>query len=211
MLISNRQRKFEILSVLITALGKFIFFDLLHLQFWFIMAISLFWMVFVIIHYRKNPEIVNYWGFRKDGFWQSLKTVVPVALLVVMLFLIYGIYTEHLLLSWHIFPTLLLYPLWGIAQQYLMLALVAGNLADMKEAKIPVIVIILLTSVLFSGVHYPNYALMGGTFILAMIYIQIYLKYRNLWVLGLFHGWLGAFFYFFVLSKDPWAVFVNSI
>jgi uncharacterized protein len=46
---------------------------------------------------------------------------------------------------------------------------------------------------------------MLGTFILALLYGYIYLRSRNLYVLGLFHGWLGALFFYTVVGRDPFA------
>jgi len=34
--------------------------------------------------------------------------------------------------------------------------------------------------------------------------IPLYFRYRNLWPLGVLHGWLGAFFYLWVLGRDMW-------
>jgi membrane protease YdiL (CAAX protease family) len=42
-----------------------------------------------------------------------------------------------------------------------------------------------------------------GNFILALFYGYVYLKVRNIWVLGLFHGWLGALFFYTVVNRDP--------
>jgi uncharacterized protein len=46
---------------------------------------------------------------------------------------------------------------------------------------------------------------------MALIYTMLYIKFRNLWVLGIFHGWLGCFFYFFVLHRDSWLEFIAAI
>ena len=54
----------------------------------------------------------------------------------------------------------------------------------------------------FSSVHLPNWELTAGTFGLGFAYTPLYL--RNLWPLGLYHGWLGVFFYFWVLGDNPW-------
>ena len=44
---------------------------------------------------------------------------------------------------------------------------------------------------------------MIGTFVLALLYSAVYLRERNLYALGLFHGWLGALFYYTVVGRDP--------
>lgn len=56
---------------------------------------------------------------------------------------------------------------------------------------------------MFAGVHYPFWWLIAATFILAIFYGYIYLKERNVYVLWLFHGWLGGIFYYTVMDSDP--------
>ena len=209
--ISNGKRIFEIGAVVITACGKFLFFDILNAQFWYILIVCLFWVGFSVFRYWQNENVLKYWGFKKEGSKESLKVILPLSIFAVLLFYLYGTLKDGLILNWHIFPTLLLYPIWGIVQQFLILGLVAGNLHDFSGVKIPKSVIILLTSILFAVIHYPFYMLIWGTFALALCYTWIYLQYRNLWVLGIFHGWLGCFYFFFVMERDPWLVFINSI
>jgi membrane protease YdiL (CAAX protease family) len=71
-------------------------------------------------------------------------------------------------------------------QQFLVIGLVAGNLQDLQKNKLNKFVTILLTATLFGLLHYPYYWLMLGTFILALLYGFIYLKERNVFVMGLF-------------------------
>jgi len=202
---------FELTAVLFTGAAKFLFFDVLHRQFWFIMTASLFWLGYLIFNSITNKQRVLHWGFQRKGLKESIRLIFPIALIAVTLFVTYGILSDKLILSWHIVPSLLLYPLWGIAQQYLILGLIAGNLQDIKSLKIFKPLIILITAILFCLVHFPNYKLMGGTFILAVVYTIVYMRYRNLWALGVIHGWLGSFFYYFVLGKDAWLTFIKSI
>ncbi len=208
---TQKSRYFEIVAVLFTAVGKFIIFDGLQKQFWFIITASIFWLGYIVYYLLNDRDQLIHWGFRKEGFRESLRLILPIAVIAVFLFFTYGFLTRRIILSWHIFPSLLLYPFWGIAQQFIILALIAGNLDEMDAFRLPKFLIILITALLFCLVHFPNYYLMGSTFILALVYTAAYLKHRNLWVLGILHGWLGSFFYFFVLGKDAWLKFIHSI
>jgi hypothetical protein len=38
----------------------------------------------------------------------------------------------------------------------------------------------------------------------------VYFRTRNLWALGIFHGWFATGLYFFVLGRDPWTVVVSG-
>jgi len=201
----------EIIAVVITGLGKFLFVDYLHLKFWYIITASVFWIGYILYRIFTDRSILQHWGFRKEGFRQSLKWILPAAGIAIGGFILYGILQNTLLLTWHILPVMVLYPVWGTLQQFLIIGIIAGNLNNPRSVKIPKGVSVLSASLLFSIVHYPSLPLVVSTFILAIFYSLLYLQYRNLWVLGLFHGWLGGLFYFFVLHRDPWIEFLEAI
>ena len=201
--ISNKRRVLEISAVISTAVGKFIFMDHLNWRFPFVAVAIISWVSYIIYRKSKQPGITKYWGFRTDNFKTVLKKVLPFGLLAVVTFFGVGFYKDTLNISWHIIPILILYPIWGTIQQFLLIALTAGNLQDMKGQNLNKEIIILLSAILFGAIHYPFVWLMIATFILAIFYGWIYLSERNIYVLGLFHGWLGGIFYYTVLERDP--------
>jgi membrane protease YdiL (CAAX protease family) len=201
--ISNKRRILEISAVVLTAIGKFIFMDYLNWRFPFVAIAIISWIAYIIYRSKKQPDILKYWGFRIDNFKTVLGKVLPFGLLAVITFFGVGFYKGTLNISWHIIPILILYPIWGVIQQFLLIALTAGNMQDLNGQKLNKGIIILLAALLFATVHYPFIWLMIATFILAIFYGWIYLKERNLYVLGLFHGWLGGIFYYTVLERDP--------
>lgn len=204
MILKNTTRFVEISAVVLTGLGKFILMDWLNLRFLYIAIACIGWGLYVWTKSRKNKELLAYWGFRKDNFMACLKILLPWFLISCLAFVMYGYFNNTLIISWHIIPILLLYPFWGIIQHLLMIALVAGNLKDQTRFNISDSLIILFTALLFAVVHFPHYLLVGGTFLLALVYGFVYLKEKNLWVLGIMHGWLGALFFYTVLDRDPW-------
>ena len=132
-----------------------------------------------------------------------MRKVLPFGFLSVIAVISIGLIQGTVNITWHIIPILILYPIWGIIQQFLLIALTAGNMHDLKGQNFNKVVIILFSALLFASVHYPFVWLMIGTFILAIFYGWIYLTERNIYVLGLFHGWLGGLFYYAVLDRDP--------
>ncbi len=200
----DRQRIFEILAVILTGVGKFVFVDFFELKFVYITTAMVFWVGFIAFKYRTNSQILEYWGFTKDHFREVVSVLLPLGIISILLFLVIGYQRNTIVLNWHLFPILLLYPFWGLIQQFLIVALVAGNLNDLEKFRLPEIWIVVITSLIFSIVHYPNTLLMVGTFVLCLVYSKVYLWKKNLYVLGLFHGWLGGLFYFIVLNRDPW-------
>ena len=201
--ISNKRRVLEILAVVLTAIGKFIFMDYLNWRFLFVTIAMISWIAYIIYRGKKQPAILKYWGFKTDNFKSVLKRVLPFGLLAVISFTGVGFYHNTINITWHIMPILILYPLWGTIQQFLLIALTAGNLQDLKGQKLDKGVIIFLSALLFGFIHYPYTWLMIATFFLAIFYGWIYLKERNIYVLGLFHGWLGGIFYYTILERDP--------
>ena len=201
--ISNKRRILEICAVILTAIGKFIFMDFLNWRFLFVVVSILLWSTYIFNRSKKQKGKLKYWGFRTDNFKTVLKKIFPFGIISIIAFLNIGFIQGTINLTWHLIPILITYPIWGTIQQFLLISLVAGNLQDLKLKEIRSSVIILFSAMLFSIVHYPIGWLMIGTFILAIFYGYIYLRNRNLYVLGLFHGWLGGLFYYTVLNTDP--------
>ena len=202
-LISDRRRGMEITAVLLTAGGKFIFMDWLRWKLPFILIAIIAWTAYVFLRRKQRPDITRYWGFRADNFKDAMKMLLPFGIVSISVFFILGFYLDSIIITWHIFPILLLYPIWGTIQQFLVIGIVAGNLKDLRQARLSNTVIIIVTALLFGMIHYPFYWLMFGTFILALFYGYIYLRIRNLYVLGIFHGWLGGVFFYTVVGRDP--------
>jgi membrane protease YdiL (CAAX protease family) len=202
--ISDRRRFLEALFVLVTAAGKFVFMDLLHWRFPFIVCTTVGWAVYIYFRWKNDPTLLVYWGFRTDNLRAMFFRLMPIAAVALISCLIIGYTRATLQVTWHIIPGLVLYPIWGTVQQFLCVGLVTGNLQDMRRP-VPKILNVLITAVLFSALHYPNLWLMAGTFVLAILYSIVYLRERNLYALGLFHGWLGVIFYYSVVGRDPFA------
>jgi uncharacterized protein len=203
--ISDKRRKYEILAVLLTGAGKIVFMDVLQWKLAFIIVSIFVWTAYVIYRSKRTTGILSHWGFRTDNFKEVLLKILPFGIVSVVAFMAVGYFRGTINLTWHIIPILLLYPIWGVIQQFLVIALVAGNLQDLKNNKLSETVIILLTALLFGLIHYPYYWLIAGTFVLAIVYGFIYLKSRNVYVMGLFHGWLGGLFFYTVVDRDPFA------
>ena len=177
--------------------------DYLEWRFPFVVGASLFWVGYILYRWKVTPAIFKDWGFRKDNFKEVLKMVLPFGIIAIVTMIVIGSIQGTINPTWHIIPILISYPIWGTIQQFLLIALLAGNLNDLNIPKLSKPIIIVLSAIMFAGVHYPFWWLIFATFILAIFYGYIYLKKRNVYVLGLFHGWLGGLFYYTVMDKDP--------
>jgi hypothetical protein len=130
---------------------------------------------------------------------------MPFTLVVVAAIIWYGISVKAVFLNWHVIPVFVFYPVWGTIQQFLMVALIAGNLHAITVVKLSRPQIIVITSFLFSLVHYPGLLLMIFTFLMELLFITAYFRWKNLWALGLYHGWAASLLLFFVLGRDLWS------
>jgi hypothetical protein len=71
----------------------------------------------------------NSWGFTTRGFVRSMALLAPVMLLTTVGFVAYGKHAGSMILNWHILLICLPYPFWGLVQQVLIVALLAGNMS----------------------------------------------------------------------------------
>jgi hypothetical protein len=200
--------RWEILAVLLTGLGNFVLADWLGLRLAFVVGACLLWMGFVVIRASVDPSVLVEWGFTTQDFGRSLALLAPALLLAMLCFFAYGMFTGGLLLSWDIVLIFLLYPVWGLVQQFLIVSLLAGSLR--RHTRIPARRIVLLTAVVFAVAHAPSIPLVVAAFFLAAVTTTVYFRTHNLWTLGLFHGWFATGLYFLALGQDPWRDVVSA-
>jgi hypothetical protein len=200
--------RWEIVFVLLTGLGQFLLAGWLELQLAFVVGACLFWAGYVTVRARITASVLKEWGFTTQGFGRSMKLLAPIMLLIAFGFAAYGKLAGSMVLNWHILLIGLLYPFWGLVQQFLIVALLAGNMRN--HSRIPEPGIVLLTALIFAGVHAPSIPLMEAAFALALVTTMVYFRTRNLWALGIFHGWFATGLYFLVLGRDPWTVVISG-
>ena len=115
--------------------------------------------------------------------------------------------------NWNLAWLILVYPFWGCVQQLLVLGFGARNIAliivqrrwrvNPEDANHKTTVVV---GTLFGILHaLAEPALIVACLGLGFVWVGVFLRYSCLWPLGAFHGLLGAFFYFFVLRRDPLA------
>jgi uncharacterized protein len=137
-----------------------------------------FWAGFVIVRARQQPGILRTWGFRADNLARA--SILPALLFVVIAaaVAVYALVQGHFRFPPHQLGLFLLYPIWGVIQQFLALGIVVNNADDLPLA--------------------------AGTFALELLIVPLYRRDRNLWPLGVLHGWVGGLFYLWVLNRDLW-------
>jgi hypothetical protein len=176
----------------------------LGLQGFYIVAAATSWLGFVVVTARRRPAVFREWGFRRDNLWPALLASVAVFLPVLMLMVAVALFRGTLVVSSSLLIMLVLYPAWGLIQQFLVQALLVTNLekGPLRDHRVALVCV---GGALFSLVHLGNVLLVSGTALIGAAFVVLYLRFRNLWPLGLFHGWLATLFYLWILQRDKWA------
>jgi hypothetical protein len=170
----------------------------------FIVGACVFWTVFVVVRVCQDNSVLRHWGFRVDNLVQASQLPAVVFVATAAGFALYANWQGTLRFPLHAWLLLLLYPLWGLIQQFLVLGVVVNHLEQLPSWRQRKLLIVVSGAALFGLIHGFDPLLMAGTFALELVCIPLYLKDRNLWPLAVLHGWLGALFYLWVLGRDMW-------
>ena len=150
-------------------------------------------LAWMILSHRLRCERADALGFQARNFRQCLEEFAPLVLMLVLLLLGFGILLgstrplrfEDGLLAWAAYVP------WGIFQQYVL----NGYFLNRLDRSLPHRSAVMLSAALFSGAHLPNWFLMGVTLVAGYVSARIYLRYKNLYFLGMAHGTLGFLLY----------------
>lgn len=203
----NTKYLLECIAVCFTGVGKVFFINILDYRLIFIIASCSFWFSYIfyrIYAERKKKSFNSTEHNDKKSFQQTFKELLPYAIGLVLCFVCYGNFTGKSVTDHSILFILILYPIWGILQQYLVLGIFGDNLKRLSNGKLSDTVVVMLTACLFAIVHYPHPALIASTFFLAIVYMSLYLRGHSILAMGVFHGWLAAFFFYYALGRNPW-------
>lgn len=207
----TRWRLFEFVAVVATGVGQLVIAAWFGLHGPFIVTVSLLWMLYVILRSRSDPGNLPRWGFSRQGLKESFRLSAGPFFSGAAFCILFGLLAGTAKVSWHIVPVLALYPFWGLVQQFLIVALLAGNVVAISSERVSKPVAILIAALLFAAVHSPNLPLVAATFVMGLITTSIYLRTSNIWFAGLFHGWFATLFYYFILGEDPWLRLVDLL
>ena len=172
------------------------------LSYVFIAAACLFWALFIAVRARQNKNALPAWGFRAGNLAQAAALPAVVFALAATGFAVYAWRCGTFRWPSHWLLLFLIYPVWGVIQQFLMLGVVVSNLERIQRLRRYKALIVLSAAALFGLLHVYDARLVVATFLLELVIIPLYMWQRNLWPLGALHGWLGALFYLWVLDRD---------
>jgi len=140
-------------------------------------------------HWRRG-ETPRDLGFRLDNLAPAAIKVFSFVGPLIVVILLAGMWlgSFRVLARDEFLARLIILPLFGLAQQYLLLGFYLRRYEEaLPGSRLPV----LATALTFSLLHLPNSFLVGATFLTGLGYCWLYKRAQNLWVLGLAHGLLS--------------------
>lgn len=152
---------------------------------------------FVLSHILRGERIAGL-GFGWRNFRECVESMAPALVLLALCLLALGVLFQTLrpISPQYALMCLLAYCPWGILQQYLLNGYIANRLLAVSPGRhVPAI-----SAALFAGAHLPNWFLMIVTFVAGYYSTKIFLRYRNLYFLGLAHALIGTLI--FVVIPD---------
>lgn len=199
----SQRRGWEIGAAVGTAVAHPVCQELIGFHGIFVAAAVIGWSSYVYRRARREPDVLVHWGFCRQNFLPSFMAVSAAAAVGAAGMALIAIERGHLRLHWHMLVAFVSYPVWGTIQQFLVQGLVAANLERARGPWRRPAFIVASCAGLFALVHAPGREIMLGTFLLGCVFTPVYLRWHNLWPLGMYHGWLGLLFYFWVRGSNP--------
>lgn len=170
----------------------------------FIIPIIAFLVIYLVIGMLVSKRDAASYGLTTKNLGESFMETSSLAIPAICVMVTWGL-TRGNTPSANFYCTLLLYPLWGFAQQFLFQGILFENLEKLGCGRwsIP------LTALIFCLFHWPEPILVGLTFFGGLAFSSIYARSRTIWAIGFYHGIIGSIAYYFLLNQDPLTTFLN--
>lgn len=160
------------------------------------------WSLYAAARVRAQRRLLERWGLRPNVHLRPLVAILaPLLGGLVLLGLGLAWVLGRSLLPPYLWLSLLLYPLWGLIQQWLVQALFVDNVRALAGAS--TLWLLGLGAIGFGAIHLAHPPLVVATALMGGVYVALFQRWRNLWPLACCHGWLGSLFYPWVLGINP--------
>lgn len=159
------------------------------------------WLAYLARRLRREPGALREWGLRADNLRPAAREATLVTLPLALAMVAFGFAVGHLPPPAGFWTILAVYPAWGLAQNFLLNAMLARNL----RTRLSEPVVVAASTLLFAASHAPDFEVMALTLLVAPVWLVLYRRHPNLWVLGIAHGVLGTLAFFAVLGRDVFA------
>lgn len=144
-------------------------------------------LIFVIVSllqsYHRLPLKAQ--GVRLDNFLQALKPVGTVTLVLICVLLALALLSRRLIFRPEMLLRSVWFLLWGPMQQFLLQSVLHLRMRSIVRSRR---LVILLTALVFSLVHFPNHYLMILSFLGGLLWCYLFARSPNIFALGLSHA-----------------------
>jgi membrane protease YdiL (CAAX protease family) len=202
----GRRRAAELALVIGCGAGNVVFENLLDAKTIFMIVAAAAWVGYVAWRWHADHEVLRAWGLRLDNLAAAAKVALAITLPTVIGCVAYAFVVGNFPPPPGFWVILLVYPIWGVAQQFLLNAILASDL----DAVLPAWAATLLAAALFSLSHAPDLPVMALTLPGGALWVLVYRRRPNLWALGIAHGIIGTVVFYGVLGRDPMALLLGQ-
>ena len=200
----------ELIAIVLIGLGHVIIevaFTLEAAKFYNV-AVSIAAISYVIWRVRRSPNAPRIWGFRTDNIAPATRSQLPFLAISIVGLIVFAVVTGSSGLPKTFWFTIMLYPIWGIVQQFALQNFIANNL---KSAIPGPALLSLVAASIFAISHYPRLELVALSFVGGFFFTLAYRSHPNLWVVGAVHGILGSMVFYLVMGQDPGAEIIKLL
>jgi len=163
---------------------------------------------YLIWRATTTNSILRIWGMRRDNFWPALRVQLIFGVPAAACLILFGLMNGTLPLPRSFWLVCALYPLFGVAQQFVLQNLIARNLTKFIPHRV---LLAFVSALLFSLSHIPRLSLSVLALIGGFFFTLIYQRFPNLWAVGIVHGILAGLAFYIVLQEDPGARIIQFL
>lgn len=196
---SRARAAFEIALVAAPGVVNVVTFGVPYAKTALVVVTLLVWVAYAALRVRSDRAVLRGWGFGFEGIGNAARVIAGIAAPLVLAIGVYGFAASHFPPPRGFWVIIVLYPLWGVAQQFLLNAILARDLQRFLPAQAALV----LAAVGYAVSHAPDWPLVALTIPAGLLWVWVYKRTPNLWVLGIAHGVIGTCVYYGVLGRDP--------
>lgn len=148
----------------------------------------------------RGRERLSDFGVRADNFARAAAPVFAVTAALAAAALAVAAARRTPLHLGSLLPMLVLYPLWGIAQQTVIQGVIHRRLVQLGTPRAAAIGI---TAVVFASLHVANRSVLVATLAMGFVWSWSFARWPNAVVIGISHGVLAALAYPILFGENP--------
>ncbi len=153
----------------------------------------------------REPSLVDRYGLGAAHLRRATTLVGAVCGPVALATLLIAWFLGRVRFDGQVLTLLMVYPVWGIAQQFLFQSFFHTRLIDLKLYPFSTVIV----GLLFASVHWPSRAFMIAAFLFGVFTAWVFKAAPNIYPLGVAHGVLGTIVFCFIRGEKPLEKFIG--